>query len=153
MPGLGRVTVSPHRVFVQIAGDVLQTDAAAFSAQAKVDEAITTRLSLYHESYMFQMSQSVACNGLHTVKPRCCRWLLMTHDRVGGDELALTHEFLSYMLGVRRASVTITLNELQEEGLIESARGKIFIRNRTGLEQASCECYRDVTDEYTRLLD
>jgi hypothetical protein len=152
MPGLGRVTISPHRIFAQIAGDVLRADAKAFNARANESEAITTRLSLYHDAYMFQMSQSVACNGLHTVKPRCCRWLLMTHDRVGRDELVLTHEFLSYMLGVRRASVTVTLNELEKEGLIASSRGMIVICNRPGLEEASCECYRDVTDEHKRLL-
>jgi CRP-like cAMP-binding protein len=152
MPALARTTISPHRVFIQIAGNALRADAEAFNARARADEVIWDMLSRYHHAFLFQISQSVACNGLHVVKPRCCRWLLMTHDRVAGDEVALTHEFLSFMLGVRRASVTVVLNELQEEGLIHSERGKIRIIDRAGLEQASCECYRAVANEHQRLL-
>lgn len=152
MPALAKVTVSPHRVFAQIPGDVLRADAAAFNARAREDEVVWTTLSLYHDAFLFQISQSVACNGLHVVKPRCCRWLLMTHDRVPTDEVALTHEFLSFMLGVRRASVTVVLNELQDEGLIQSGRGKVTVLDRAGLEQASCECYQAVTQEYERLF-
>ena len=76
----------------------------------------------------------------------------MTHDRVGKDELPLTHEFLAFMLAVRRPSVTESLQTLQEQGLISNSRGTIQITNRAGLEAASCECYRTVTDEYKRLL-
>jgi CRP-like cAMP-binding protein len=98
------------------------------------------------------VSQSVACNGLHRLEQRCCRWRLMTRDRVGADDLRLTHEFLAIMLGARRASVTEVLRPLQEAGLVRSHRGRISILNGAGLEERACECYRVVTDEYERLL-
>jgi CRP-like cAMP-binding protein len=103
-------------------------------------------------AYMLQVSQAVACNGLHVVRQRCCRWLLMTQDRVHSDELPLTHEFLAVMLGVRRASVTEVLTPLQEEGLVCSQRGTITILDRKAMEAAACDCYRIVVDEYARLL-
>ena len=107
----------------------------------------------YHAAFMAQVSQSVACNGLHRLEQRCCRWLLMTRDRVGSDDLRLTHEFLAIMLGARRASVTEVLGPLQEAGLVRSHRGRIIIIDRAGLESRACECYRVVRDEYDRLLD
>lgn len=76
----------------------------------------------------------------------------MTHDRVDGDEINLTHEFLAAMLGVRRTSVTHTLQALKEEGLIDYGRGKIIVLNRQGMEDGSCECYESVRSEYSRLL-
>ena len=101
---------------------------------------------------MTQVSQSVACNGLHRLEQRCCRWLLMTRDRVESDDLRLTHEFLAIMLGARRASVTEVLRPLQEAGLVRSHRGRISILNREGMEGRACECYSVVQDEYERLL-
>jgi CRP-like cAMP-binding protein len=83
----------------------------------------------------------MACNGLHNVQQRCCRWLLMTRDRMDSDELKLTHEFLGLMLGVRRASVSEVLAPLQEMGLVSSNRGTITILNRKALEAGVCECY------------
>ena len=109
-------------------------------------------LLLYNGVFLFQISQGVACNGLHTVQQRCCRWLLMTHDRVATDEFPITHEFLAQMLGVRRPSVTDVLRPLQEDGLIRYHRGKMTVLNRQGLEATSCECYRIVVQEYERLL-
>ena len=106
----------------------------------------------YHTAFMAQVSQSVACNGLHRLEQRCCRWLLMTRDRVGSDDLRLTHEFLAIMLGARRASVTEVLRPLQEAGLVRSHRGRISILDGAGLEERACECYRVVKDEYDRLL-
>lgn len=152
LPVLTVIAVSPHRVFTQIPGRALRIDAARFNAIAKQDEQIWTTIALYHQAFLFQVLQSVACNGLHFVAPRCCRWLLLTHDRVDGDTLELTHEFLSMMLGVRRASVTEVLRELQGRGLIEAGRGQIKILDRQGLEEASCECYRTATSEYNRLM-
>ncbi len=101
---------------------------------------------------MAQVSQSVACNGLHRLEQRCCRWLLMTRDRVGSDDLRLTHDFLAIMLGARRASVTEVLKPLQQSGLVHSHRGRISILDRSSLEERSCECYQVVKDEYDRLL-
>jgi CRP-like cAMP-binding protein len=96
--------------------------------------------------------QSAACNRLHTVEERCCRWLLMTHDRVGADRFPLTQQFLSYMLGVRRPSVTVVAGTLQKAGLIEYSRGVITIASRKGLESATCECYGAVKDQFERLI-
>ena len=100
----------------------------------------------------WQVSQAIACNGVHTVQKRCCRWILQTHDRAGADEFPLTHEFLSHMLGVRRVSVTDVLKPLQEASLITSIRGVVKVLDRKGLEKESCECYQTVKDEYARLL-
>ena len=85
------------------------------------------------------------------MQQRCARWLLMTHDRVSGDVFPLTHEFLSLMLGVRRATVTEAMGPLQQAGLITYARGIVQVVDRNGLEAASCECYRIIRDEYGRL--
>ena len=152
MPALTVASVSPHRVFVQISGKALVIDGRRFYSIAKQDDAIGNLLAMYHQAFLFQISQSVACNGLHFVSQRCCRWLLLTHDRVEGDTLALTHEFLSMMLGVRRATVTEVLRELQMRGLIQSKNGKINVLDRKGLEEEACECYRTVTHEYERIL-
>jgi CRP-like cAMP-binding protein len=116
------------------------------------DGALRKMLFSYQAAFIFQVSQSVACNGTHILEERCCRWLLMTHDRVEGNDIELTHEFLAAMLGVRRSSVTETLQALKLKGLIEYSRGKITVLDRQGLEDGACECYQDVRDEYDRLL-
>lgn len=143
---------APNEVFMQVAGEGLRMEAGALVKAASRDGPLRDVLTRYHAYVLYSVSQSVACNGLHTVGPRCCRWLLMTQDRVGGDELPLTHEFLAMMLVVRRASVTLVLQPLQESGLIRCERGTIAVLDRRGLEVAACECYQRVQDEYTRLL-
>ena len=105
----------------------------------------------YAQSYLSQVSQSSACNRAHSIEERCARWLLMTHDRVGADEFPLTHEFLSYMLGVRRAGVPVAAGMLQKAGLIEYKHGRIKVIDREGLEAASCACYGISRDTYNRL--
>lgn len=107
---------------------------------------------MYHTFFLSQVSQSVACNGLHPIAQRCCRWLLIWHDYTQADVIPLTHEFLAIMLGVRRPSVTLVLQPLQERGLVKCGRGTITILDRRGLEVASCECYQIVRNEYARLL-
>ena len=99
-----------------------------------------------------QVSQSLACNSLHSVEQRCARWLLMTHDRVGGDELLLTHEVLAQMLAVRRAGVSVAAHAMRRRGLIRYSRGRVTILDRTGLERAACECYGIVQGHRDRLL-
>ncbi len=99
-----------------------------------------------------QFSQLATCNRLHSIEQRCCCWLLLTHDRVAGDEFDLTHEFLSEMLGTRRAGVTEIAAALQRAGLIRYTRGRITILDRKGLEKAACECYATVRGEFDRLV-
>jgi CRP-like cAMP-binding protein len=106
----------------------------------------------YTQAYIAQISQNVACNRLHTIEKRLCRWLLESSDRLHSDELFLSHEFFSHMLGVRRSSITETANHLERKGLIESSRKKIKTIDRQGLEETSCECYGVIKDEYDRLL-
>ena len=102
--------------------------------------------------FLAHAQQSVACNGLHNVEERCCRWLLTTQDRIGADRVRLTQEFLAVMLGVRRPTVTIVLGALEKAGLLALRRGEIHITDRKRLEAASCECYRTAQQDYERLL-
>jgi CRP-like cAMP-binding protein len=143
---------SPNEVMVQVEGDGVRIRIDALKEAANGDGSLPGLLLRYHTAFLVQVSQQVACNGLHLIQQRCCRWLLSTHDRVGSNELLLTHEFLAIMLGVRRASVTDVLRPLQEQGLVRNSRGSITILNRKGLEGACCECYRVVRDEFDRLL-
>src|SRR5688500_2923792 len=112
-------------------------------------EAMLRRLTL---ALLDEVQQAVACNSLHSVERRCARWLLMTHDRVGGDEFVLTHEVLAQMLAVRRAGVTVAAGALQRAGYISYSRGRMRICDRAGLEGAVCECYAQVRGHLRRLL-
>ena len=143
---------SPNELMVQVQGHGLRMQADAFKQEADQDGAFKRLLIRYHTAMQFQISYSAACNGLHTVERRCCRWLLMTQDRVDSDVIPLTHEFLAVMLGVRRSTVTEVLRPLQERGLIENSRGSVRILDRPGLESTGCECYRTVKDEFARLF-
>jgi CRP-like cAMP-binding protein len=145
-------TTSPNRVIVQIGDGGLRVGASALRDAVASGGPLRDLLTAYNLAFLTQVSQSVACNGLHRLEQRCCRWLLMTRDRVASDDMRLTHEYLAIMLGARRASVTETLGPLQEANLVRSHRGKISILDREGLEARSCECYRIVRDEYDRLL-
>ena len=112
-------------------------------------ERLVSRLML---SLFDQVQQAVAYNSQHTVEQRCARWLLMTHDRMGGDEFPLTHEVLAQMLAVRRAGVTVAAGALQKAGLITYGRGRVAVVDRAGLEAAACECYAVVRAHSRRLL-
>jgi CRP-like cAMP-binding protein len=110
------------------------------------------RLLRYVQVLNNQIGQSTACNQAHAIDERMCRWLLMCHDRVGGDEIPLTQEFLAQMLGVRRPSVTVVAGMLQKAGLIRYSRGRITVLDRAGLEAGSCECYEAVRREYEQVM-
>jgi CRP-like cAMP-binding protein len=105
----------------------------------------------YAQGLLLLMMQSTACMALHPVHERCCRWLLMTHDRVRRDEFHLSHEFLAMMLGSTRPTVTVVAGTLQKAGLIKYTHGHITILDRPGLEAASCECYETVRNHFARL--
>ncbi len=154
---VGRATLvggqtSPNEVAVQIPGDAIRMRADVLREEAGRDGPLRRVLALYDTAYSVQVSYSVACNGLHKVEKRCCRWLLTAADRVGSDVLPLTHELLATMLGVRRSSLTEVLSPLQQRGLIRGGRGKIKLLDRPGVEATSCECYRAVKDEFARLF-
>jgi CRP-like cAMP-binding protein len=140
------------RFIVQVPGNGLRMSPDVLHEETRGDTPLRKLLLLYQSAFIKQISQSVACNGLHNVLQRCCRWLLMCHDRVEADVFPMTHEFLSQMLGVRRSSVSEVLHPLQEKGWIRNGRGKITIVNRAELEADSCECYRSVNDEFERLF-
>lgn len=142
----------PGQAIAQIPGDALQMPADALRSEAHAGGALPHVLQRYTQGLLNQIAQSAACNRLHPMTEHCASWLLMTHDRVGVETFPLTHAFLSQMLGVRRATVTVAVGSLQQAGLIRYGRGQITIVDRGGLETASCECYRIVRHEFDRLL-
>jgi CRP-like cAMP-binding protein len=142
----------PGQAITQIPGNALRMRAEVFRSEVNGGGALHQILQRYTQGLLTQVAQSAACNRLHPMIERCARWLLITHDRVGVDQFPLTHEFLSQMLGVRRATVTVATGALQQAGLIRSHRGRITVCDRAGLEDASCECYRIIRNEYNRLL-
>jgi CRP-like cAMP-binding protein len=108
-------------------------------------------LALYAQANLLQIMQGTACNALHGVKQRCCRWLLQTEDRVGSREFLLKQEFLAIMLGVQRPTVTLVIGTLQDAGLITSKYGRIRVLNRKQLEHTACECYEVIRAHFQRL--
>lgn len=134
--------VSTQRGIVQIAGSAYRLERKRFQ-QALADSIQLRELCLRHtQALMMQISQTAACNAVHVMPQRLTRLLLMTHDRVGTDELRLTQEDIASMLGVRRAGISNVVGELQDDGLIQQARGRVNVLNRPGLEARSCTCYR-----------
>jgi CRP-like cAMP-binding protein len=105
----------------------------------------------YTQVLIAQMMQSAACNATHDVHQRCARWLLMTHDRMHEQDFHLSHEFLAVMLGVQRPTVSVVAGTLQQAGLISYVHGRVTVRDRKGLEAASCECYPIVRAHFDRL--
>jgi CRP-like cAMP-binding protein len=141
------------KTVVQVPGDGADgMRAGTFVAEMDRGGALFKLVRRYSQALIALMTQSVACNALHDVDQRCARWLLMTHDRVGGDTLLLTQEYLAAMLGVRRPSVTVVAKKLQHAGLIDYRRGRIIITNRQGLADLTCECYAVVRAHFDRLL-
>ena len=143
---------TPNRAVVQIAGEALRMRAKVLQAEFARGGPLQCLLLLYTQALITQISQTAVCNRLHSVEKRLCRWLLLSQDRVQSDELPMTQEFISNMLGGRRESVTIAAGRLQAEGLIHYARGRIKILDRKSLEAGACECYRIVKVEVDRLL-
>ena len=127
---------------MQNSGEALRMTADFFKEEVGRYKAFHQLLLRYTGGFLAQLSESAACNRLHEVQQRYCRWLLMTHDRVGGDEFILKQEFVGKALGVRRMSITPVAQALQEAGLIRYMRGRITILNRQGIEARACECYQ-----------
>ncbi|MBA3804974.1 MAG: Crp/Fnr family transcriptional regulator [Acidobacteria bacterium] len=152
IPIILRCDAAPYQVMVQLAGNAQRVKRDALKAEFNRGGRLQELLLRYTHALLTQIAQSAACNRFHTVEARLCRWLLVSRDRVQTDTLHLTQEFLSYMLGVPRTSVTAVARQLQERRLISYRRGKIVILDRTGIEVASCECYRLVREEIKCLL-
>jgi CRP-like cAMP-binding protein len=152
VPVLLGAETSPLETTVQIPGSALRMQAGAFRDELSRRSTLLGLLLRYTQALHVQVSLSAGCNGRHTLPERLARWLLMARDRASSDDLPLSHEFLSMMLGVRRAGVTVTVGTLKSAGLINNSHGRVTIIDRQGLEAASCECYRTVRTEYERLL-
>ena len=148
---LGAAT-APGRAYTQIGGESYRVDAETFTRLANSLPSLRDMLRRYTQGFVSQVSQSVACNRLHSLGERLARWLLSCADRVGENRFPLTQEFMAQMLGVRRATVGEAAKDLQERGLIRYSRGTVEILDRGGLETAACSCYRIVRDEFDKLL-
>lgn len=144
--------ISHARCIVQVGGTATRIDVADMEEAIVRSPRVRAVVDAYVQALFGQVTQSVACNGRHSVTRRCARWLLETQDRCGAQEFELPQVFLAVMLGVRRPSVTVAEQELRKAGLIEYKRAWMRIVDRSGLEAASCECYRVVRSQFDRLL-
>lgn len=143
---------SPHRVFMQVEGASFRI--AATALQAALDRSRPLRRLLLHyvQAFAVQLAYTAVSNAVHSIEQRLARWLLMSHDRQDTDEIALTHEFLALMLGVRRPSVTIALHSLEGLGFIKATRGLVTMRSRSALEEFAGMAYGMPEAEYRRLI-
>jgi CRP-like cAMP-binding protein len=146
-------TRAQHEILVQVPGaDAHAMPIDVFRRELAQGGMFAERVSRYSQAFLSLVTQSIACNGLHSVEQRCCRWLLMTSDRMHEEDFPLTQEFLAVMLGVRRASVHAVVRELRTRELIRYGRRRVRIINRGGVEELACECYGVVRGHFDRLL-
>lgn len=143
---------SMSRAIVQVAGDASRIQASRLRAALAGTRGFPALIDRHTEALFGHVAQSVACNALHSVEARFCRWLLSCRDRIDTDRVSLTQEFLADMLGVQRTTVTVVARTMQAAGLIRYSRGVVDILDRAGLEANACECYRVVRRHYERLL-
>jgi len=157
--GLGGLSIllgaerAAHTALVQIGGTALRVRAERAHEAFRRLPVFREKTLRYTRMLMSQISQTAACNTLHTVEERLARWLLMCRRRVESDRLELTQEFLSHMLGVRRSGVTVAVGILQQAGLIRHSRATILVTDPEGLRAASCECIKAMTEEYDSYLN
>jgi hypothetical protein len=145
-------TTTPIDTLMQVPGESMRMSAGDFREAVDRLPGLRRGLQLYAESTVTSMAWWVACNRVHMIEQRLARWLLMTHDRVLGDNFSITQDFLAQMMGVRRASVSDAASQMQESGYIRYLRGIMTIVDRLGLEELTCECYWVVAREWDRLL-
>ena len=143
---LGAETM-PHECFVQIAGEALRMPAAELHNAFESEPALRKQILLYTREFLLQVAQTALANGRCTVEERLARWLLMCQDRLDSDEILLTHEFLSLMLGVRRPGVTIAINTLEKAAIVRNSRGRITILDREKLEEIAGDAYTPLHGE------
>lgn len=135
------VATSPLRAVVQGAGTAHRIASVDFRRELLRSAALRRQLGRYIHVLMGELAASAACLRFHLIAPRLARWLLMSHDRAHADQFHVTHEFLAYMLGVRRVGVTMAAGKLHRLGLIAYRRGELTVLDRAGLEAAACSCY------------
>jgi CRP-like cAMP-binding protein len=140
------------RAVVQVPGFALRVDLKALEAAKARSPHVRDLFARYADALLAQVMQSVACNALHAIEARCCRWLLSAQDRSGGADIPLTQEYLAEMLGVQRTTVSAVARMLQEQGLIRYRRGSIHILDRAAVEKRSCECYFNVARHFSEVL-
>ena len=143
---------APSSVYVQVPGTALGIETGFFRGELERNPALNLIMLRYAHAFFNQVAQSAACAHLHRVEQRCCRWLLMTRDRMPSGDFLLTHEFLGMMLGVRRTTVTDVMGSLQKAGLIRYRRGHVTILDHDGLRHRACACYDISRLEFDRLL-
>jgi CRP-like cAMP-binding protein len=143
---------TPSRAVVQSAGTGCRLDAEVMKSEFERGGPVLHLMLRYTQALITQMAQTAACNRHHSLDQQLCRWLLLSLDRLRGDELVMTQELIANMLGVRREGVTEGALKLQKAGLIRYSRGHITVLDRAGLEERACECYVVVKREYDRLL-
>jgi CRP-like cAMP-binding protein len=141
-----------NRSLVQLKGGLLRVPIKVLQDEFDLSPHIRNLFVSYSETLLAQIQQTVACNSMHSVQERMCRWLLMMHDRTDSQDLVYTHEFLAEMMGINRKSVTLAARGMQAAGLIHYRRGKMQVLDRPGLEQAACECYANVVDRFNAFL-
>lgn len=146
LPALFGVERTPARSLVQLPGAALRVRTAVLREQMDRQPTLRDPLLRYAGAFHWQLAQVAACNGLHSVGQRICRWLLATRDHAASDEFPVTHEFLAFMLGVRRSSVSEVARPLQQAGCIDYRRGRLRVLDRKGLERGCCECYRRIRE-------
>lgn len=146
------VPSSPHKSFMETDGTALRMQSTQVVQAMRTSESLASLLLRYAHVFMIQIASTVLADGRYGIQERTARWLLMSQDRMGGDELPLTHEFLSLMLGVRRASVTDALHALEGEGAIKATRARIQVRDRRKLEAIAGHSYGLPEAEYERVM-
>ena len=144
---------TPHECFIQTPGASLRIRADGLRRAMATSASLHQHLLRFVQALTVQIGQTALSNGSHRIEERLARWLLMCHDRLDGDELSTTHEFLSLMLGVRRAGVTVALQALEDRGLIATKRGQVTVRDRAKLEAMAGDRYGVPEAEYTRLIE
>ena len=147
--GMDRALVD---MVVHIPGTALRIGRNAFMHEMDNDKPLRQLMQHYVRFGLSEVARHIACNRLHHLDQRCCRWLLIAHDHAMSDEFPLTHEDLAMMLGYQRAGVSLVMASLVKAGLIKHKRGKVIVTSRPGLEAAACECYREMQSELGEFL-
>ena len=152
VPALSGAATMPCQTMVAIDGEALRIDVELLKREASQSDHLRDLLGRYSNTLLLQAVRSTACNGVHTLDQRCARWILTTLDRVEPSErFSITHDFLAYLLGASRQTVTTLMNEFTKKGYLESDRGSMTVPDRTRLERAACECYSVIKEQFAKM--